>query len=118
MPTVRFQGRATICKPGTALRDALLDAGMTPHHTAVSILNCHGLGTCGTCAVQVDGAADATSPPTARERWRLGLPPHRRDAGLRLACQCRINGDVEVRKHRGVWGQGAPDAGASESGIR
>jgi len=126
MPTIRFQGRATICKPGTTLRSALLDAGMTPHHVAVSMLNCHGLGTCGTCAVQVDGDKDATSPPTTRERWRLGFPPHRRDAGLRLACQCRISGDVDVRKHGGLWGQHAaePDASdpeavsTSDSGIR
>ena len=117
MPTIRFQGRTTICKPGVTLRDALLDAGMTPHHTAVSIFNCHGLGTCGTCAVQVDGAADATSPPTTRERWRLGFPPHRRDAGLRLACQCRVSGDVEVRKHDGVWGQRISPCEGSDSDI-
>lgn len=126
MPTIRFQGRTTICEPGRTLRSALLDAGMTPHHAAVSMLNCHGLGTCGTCAVQVDGDADATSPPTALERWRLGFPPHRRDGGLRLACQCRIDGDVEVRKHGGLWGQHPPESetfdtsevSASDAGIR
>lgn len=102
MPTVRFEGRATECAVGTRLRDALLDAGLTPHHAAVTILNCHGLGTCGTCAVEVHGAV---TEPTAVERWRLSFPPHRTDGGLRLACQCRVLGDVEVVKHGGVWGQ-------------
>lgn len=105
MPEVRFQGRIAVCREGVRLRDALLDAGMTPHHPAVSVLNCHGLGTCGTCAVAVSGEEGAASPTTARERLRLRVPPHHVESGLRLACQCRVLGDLVVTKHGGFWGQ-------------
>ena len=105
MPIVAFEGRTTECAVGTRLRDALLDAGQSPHHRVVAIANCHGLGTCGTCAVEVRAADGAVTPPTSIERWRLSFPPHRPDRGLRLACQCRVLGDVEVVKHAGVWGQ-------------
>jgi ferredoxin len=39
------------------------------------------------------------------ENVRLGLAPHRKDSGLRLACQVRVLGDLEVIKHGGFWGQ-------------
>ena len=42
MPTIRYQGREAVCAAGTRLRDALLDAGMTPHHPAMTVLNCSG----------------------------------------------------------------------------
>ena len=117
VPVIRFQGRETSCDVGTRLRDAILDAGMTPHHAAVSVLNCHGLGTCGTCAVEVRGKPGAVTPPTAMERWRLSVPPHRADRGLRLACQCRVVGDVEVVKHPGVWGQSVPKGSSAEDSV-
>jgi len=45
------------------------------------------------------------SPPTSVEKWRLGFPPHRRESGLRLACQCDVNGSVDVIKYGGRWGE-------------
>lgn len=45
---------------------------------------------------------------TAMERWRLDFPPHgaaRSKRRLRLACQVRVRGDLEVLKHRGLWGE-------------
>ncbi|NIR39356.1 MAG: (2Fe-2S)-binding protein, partial [Actinobacteria bacterium] len=56
-------------------------------------LHCRGRGICGTCAVRVEGAV---SEPTESELRRLRLPPHRPDAGLRLACQCSVLGDLTV----------------------
>lgn len=102
MPVISFEGREAVCAVGTNLRAALLDAGMTPHHGLVTMANCHGFGTCGTCAVEVRGPV---TEKTAMERWRLSFPPHREERGLRLACQCRVVGDVQVVKHPGVWGQ-------------
>lgn len=102
MPTVRFQGRVIRAEAGANLRAVLRAAGVPPYNGSARWLNCRGLGTCGTCAVEVRGLV---SPPTARERWRLHFPPHRAGSGLRLACQCRILGDVEVVKHLGFWGQ-------------
>lgn len=99
---VRFAGRELVTTRGRNLRKVLLEAGLTPHNGFAGTLNCRGFGTCGTCAVALTGEVTA---PTRRERWRLGFPPHDRESGLRLACQCRVEGDVEVRKFGGFWGQ-------------
>jgi ferredoxin len=47
------------------------------------------------------------SEPTPVERRRLGLPPHHPDAGLRLACQCSVLGDLTVTKYEGFFGRGS-----------
>ncbi|MEM7477767.1 MAG: 2Fe-2S iron-sulfur cluster binding domain-containing protein [Planctomycetota bacterium] len=59
------------------------------------------MGTCGTCSVEVQGAV---SSMTTIEQWRLRFPPHRSENPLRLACQCRVLGDLKIRKHAGLWG--------------
>lgn len=98
-----FEGTSLEAKSGERLRDALLRNGRSPHNGGARMANCHGLGTCGTCAVAITGPV---SPMTAVERWRLGFPPHRGpDCGLRLACQARVEGDLKVAKHPGFWGQ-------------
>lgn len=102
MPTVTFRGETVECAEGAILRDVLREAGLTPHNGVADTLNCGGHGTCGTCAVAVEGE---TNDPTDAERRRLSLPPHSRDAGLRLSCQTRVEGDVTVTKHGGFFGQ-------------
>jgi ferredoxin len=100
MPTVTFEGERIECEAGTRLRRVLLDAGVSPHNGPTA-LSCHGMGTCGTCAVEIEGAVD---DPTARERARLGVPPHSPDGGLRLACRVRVTDDLQLTKHDGFWG--------------
>ena len=102
MPTVEFEGTEVDCEEGAILRDVLLSAGASPHNGRSGTVNCFGHGSCGTCAVDVEGE---TSDLTARERARLSVPPHDPDAGLRLACQTQVLGDLEVRKGDGFWGQ-------------
>ncbi|MFC3477412.1 2Fe-2S iron-sulfur cluster-binding protein [Halobacterium litoreum] len=102
MPTIHYEGRDIECETGATLRDALKEAGETPHNGLSDTLNCHGMATCGTCAVEVEGDV---SEPTSGERRRLSFPPHDADSGLRLACQVRVRGDVTVTKHGGFWGQ-------------
>lgn len=106
MPTIHFGDRSISCEPGARLRDALRAAGESPHNGKSRLLNCRGFGTCGTCAVRVEGLV---SEPTARERARLAFPPHDPGSGLRLACQVRVQGDVQVTKYPGFWGQDVPD---------
>lgn len=102
MPTVTFRGREIECESDAILRDVLLDAGVSPHNGRANTLNCGGHGTCGTCAVAVTGEV---SERGRRENVRLSVPPHDPDAGLRLACQTRVQGDVTVQKYPGFWGQ-------------
>ena len=101
MPTIRYGEHTLECPPGANLRVVLLRARLTVYNSAARALNCRGRGTCGTCAMRVEGAV---SEPTAAERRRLALPPHDADSGLRLACQVSVQGDVEVTKLRGFFG--------------
>ena len=111
--------RVPVRAGGESLRRLLLDVGFTPYNGGANALNCRGLGTCGTCAVQVQVQGHGNthqpgcSPPGVRERARLSLPPHRGAGeslrrGLRLACQCVVmpGADVAVDKPSGFWGQG------------
>lgn len=54
-------------------------------------LPCGGNHTCGKCRVHVAGAAE---PPTESERQLLS--PNELAAGIRLACSCRVAGDITV----------------------
>lgn len=101
MPVVSFADQVIECEPDANLRGVLLKANLPLYNGIARAIHCRGLGTCGTCAVEIDGPV---SKATKVESWRLGFPPHRSDSGLRLACQCRVLGDVSVTKHDGMWG--------------
>jgi len=113
---------------GETLRSAALRAGVvSPHNGRANLINCRGLGTCGTCAVRISSSstnnnndADADAPESAEiiepalrntvERVRLSVPPGHgphsfESSDLRLACQVRVRGDLTVTKYKGFWGQ-------------
>lgn len=90
---------------GANLRVVLLRARLPLYTKVARAVHCRGHGTCGTCAVRVEGKV---SEPTPAELRRLSLPPHDPQAGLRLACQTSVLGDVTVTKHPGLFGQRAP----------
>ncbi len=101
MPQITFGQHVVQCPLNANLRHVLMKAG-TPLYNGISAaIHCRGMGTCGTCAVQVEGTV---SPMTRVEKWRLGFPPHVRKSGLRLACQCKVLGDLKITKHAGLWG--------------
>jgi ferredoxin len=102
VPTIRFAGSSIECPHGANLRVVLLRARLPLYTRVAEALHCRGRGVCGTCAVRVDGPV---SEPTAAELRRLALPPHHPDSGLRLACQCKVLGDVTITKYAGQWGQ-------------
>ncbi len=106
MPTISFEGQTIPCAPGANLRQALLQASTTPHNGPAQVINCHGLGSCGTCAVEISGPPEAVSAPNWRDRTRRSLPPHDPTRPLRLACQTQVFGDITVTKYDGFWGQG------------
>jgi ferredoxin len=103
MPTIQFAGASVPCLEGANLRNVLLRARLPLYNGAARALHCRGLGTCGTCAVRIEGDV---SPPTARETLRLRVPPHDLESGLRRACQVSVLGDLRVTKFEGFFGQG------------
>lgn len=104
MPIVQAQGKLMECESGANLRQVLLDHGVEVYNDAAKLINCHGIGTCGTCAVEIQGTIAA---PSWREQGRLSLPPHSSDRPRRLCCQIRVTADLEVTKYDGFWGQGS-----------
>ncbi|MEB3829353.1 2Fe-2S iron-sulfur cluster-binding protein [Phormidium sp. CCY1219] len=112
MPTIQALGKTIECDQGANLRQVLLNAGIELYNGKAKLINCRGIGTCGTCAVAVDGEV---SPPNWRDKTRRSLPPHSPAKNLRLACQTEVLGDLKVTKYDGFWGQGerilwTPDA--------
>ena len=104
-----FRGKEIRAKPGQRLRTALLLGGESPHNGGANAINCRGLGTCGTCAVEIVPSGAVTPRDwTDAERIRLNFPPHGPpgNAKLRLSCQVRLGGDCEVVKRDKFWGQG------------
>lgn len=82
--TFRPQGITLTAADGTTLLQAAREAGLTLEAP------CDGRGTCGKCLVKAGGVL---SDPSETERKWLEKQPA---AGLRLACQARIHGPVQV----------------------
>ena len=106
MPTIHFAAKSIEAPLGANLRLVLIRARLPLYNSAARALNCRGRGSCGTCAVRIEGEV---SEPTRVERLRLRFPPHTPESGLRLACQCAIQGDLSVTKQPGMWGQKESD---------
>src|SRR5262245_35306522 len=81
-------GRFIEVTPGTSVLEASRSAGIPHAHV------CGGRGRCSTCRIRVRAKADAIDPPgetEARVLRRIGARPN-----IRLACQLRPRGTVEV----------------------
>jgi ferredoxin len=74
------------------LRKATLKAGLDVYVGVDRLANCHGLGQCGTCTMQiVEGAGNLTPPTMAEKKLLEGKPDN-----TRLSCQCEVLGDLCV----------------------
>ena len=102
MTSVTAQGKTVLCKKGANLRKVLLENDVDLYSPRANYINCRGIGTCGTCAVAVEGEV---SDVNWRDHTRRSLPPHTPERQLRLACQTEVLGDVKVTKFKGFWGQ-------------
>ena len=110
-------GKKQVCvRKGEVLRSALLKRGISPHNGRSRLINCRGLGTCGTCAVEVTSDENQSSiipvEKNIKEQLRLNFPPHgskEQSTNLRLACQIQVQGDINVKKRTGFWGQDTSD---------
>ena len=103
MPIVTVQGKTFTCEREANLRRVLLQHDINLHNGKSKIINCRGIGSCGTCAVKIIGKVSAVN---WRDQARRSLPPHSLDHNRRLACQTKVLGDIEVIKYDGFWGQG------------
>ena len=103
MPSINVQGKVVNCELGSNLRQVLLKHQIPVHNGHAKVINCRGIGTCGTCAVAIEGRV---SEPGWKEQARLSLPPHHGGSTRRLACQVKVLGDLTVTKFDGFWGQG------------
>ncbi|CAK9219311.1 unnamed protein product [Sphagnum troendelagicum] len=109
---VEYRGKKISVERGTILRTALLRNGVSPHNGQAMYVNCRGLGTCGTCAVEVIGDVEPKKW-NLHETARLNLPPHKYPGNqkLRLACQVRVEGNLTVLKYNNFFGQGTERLG-------
>ena len=81
---------------GANLRDALLDAGLSPYAPATRRLNCGGRGLCATCGVRI---REGPPPDHWHDRLaeRFGYP--------RLSCQVTVDEAMTVELvEKVVWG--------------
>ena len=103
MPSIQAQGKIINCSMGANLRKVLLENGVDLYNGKAKYINCRSLGTCGTCAVKIEGEV---SPANWKDKGRRSLPPHSPERDLRLACQTKVLGDIKVTKYDRFWGQG------------
>lgn len=96
MPVVNFvnEFRRVEVPAGTNLREVALGAGVSIDRQHFLGLSCKNRGLCGQCKVWV---RDKSSGATSRRTWKETLLFFRRLSGWsRLACQVRVQGDVDV----------------------
>lgn len=106
MPKITFvKEKKTIDVPsGSNLRTEALKAGVEIYKGLHKPFHCPGLGLCGSCRVYVKKGQENVSQPGLVEKFtvRTGANPEayfaylEHENELRLACQCQVNGDVEV----------------------
>jgi len=101
MPKVKLLTQKTEfeVEAGANLRREALRAGVELYPGIHKYLNCRGLALCAKCAVAVKGGRENCSPMGFREKLRLllsYLPIGREPNEIRLACQTRVLGDLEV----------------------
>ena len=84
---------------GSNLRKEAQRAGVGLYPGINKVLNCHGLGSCGSCRVLITKGMDNTSPMGFLEKARLGMSMAYvgHEDTMRLACQTEVNGDIEVQ---------------------
>lgn len=105
MPKVTFKKeKKTVEVPeGANLRKVAQNAGVEVYKGLHKYLHCPGLGLCGSCRVYVKKGKENLTQPSIIEKFttQIGNPEAQfafigHEEELRLSCQCRVTGDVEV----------------------
>ena len=100
MPTVKFtrEKKSVECEKGENLRALALKQGIQLYPGLKRILNCRGHASCGECRVHVVKGMENLAPKTVLEKIRIALSWFKfgHEHEVRLACQAKVEGDVEV----------------------
>ena len=104
MPTVTFkkEKKSIEVPEGANLRKEARKAGIEVYPGLYKIFNCRGRGLCCSCRVYIKDGTQNVSKQGLWERLNLFLNPfgffarlgHEED--LRLSCQTKVKGDIEV----------------------
>ena len=100
MPTITFTSEKNEIQvpAGANLRTEALRAGVQLYPGVHKLLNCHGLGQCGSCRVLITKGMENTSRRGLLEsaRMAVSLAYIGNEKTMRLACQTKVNGDITV----------------------
>ncbi len=100
MPKITFtrENREIEVPAGTNLRKAAMAEGIELYRGPARFLNCHGFSHCGECRVYITKGMENCGPKTLKERFRIWVSWFRigHENEVRLACQTKVNGDIEV----------------------
>ena len=111
MPTINFVNEKVTAEaqPGEDIRTVAMKNGVQLYEGPHKVVNCMGFGLCGSCSVSVRNGSGNCTPRTLRERfvakWLTPVPVFllklisNPDKDVRLACQAKVTGDVEVETH-------------------
>jgi len=101
MPTIKFvnEKKEIQVPEGANLRAEAKRAGVQLYQGPEKVLNCMGLGSCGTCRVNITKGMENTSPRGLKERLRMAVSMAYigNEETMRLACQTEVLGDIEVQ---------------------
>lgn len=101
MPTIKFvKEKKEIQVPeGANLRKEALKSGVSVYKGPDRVLHCPGLGLCGTCRVIITKGNENASRKGFREWFKLkylSLACIGHEDNMRLSCQTKVEGDMEV----------------------
>jgi len=100
MPTITFTREKKIlqCEKGANLRQVAMAHGIQLYPGIKKYLNCHGFAQCGECRVHVLKGMENLSPKTLPEKFRIAVSWFKfgHEQEVRLACQTRVEGDIEL----------------------
>ena len=84
---------------GANLRVEAMKAGIEVYRGLDKLLNCRGLGLCGTCRVLVKKGMENLSMKGTREKIKLAtmMSSIGHEDEMRLSCQVEVNGDCTVQ---------------------
>lgn len=106
MPIIKFvdEKKEVQVPQGANLRKAAQMAGVQLYPHIHQVLNCHGLGQCGSCRVLITKGMDNVNRMGLMEKLRLkaSMAFIGNEDTMRLSCKTVVNGDIEVKTRPGL----------------